>query len=47
VIKQGMRKMGPAMALKERVSNFLLIYRSTTHATMGMRSDELFLWRRV
>jgi len=42
-----MKKMGPAMALKERLANFLLIYRSIMHATMGMRPDELFLQRRV
>ena len=47
MIKQGMRKMGPTMALKERLANFLLIYRSTTHANTGMRLDELFQWRRV
>ena len=29
VVKQGMRKMGPATALKERLAKFLLIYRST------------------
>jgi len=28
VIKQGMRKMGSAIALQERLANFLLVYRS-------------------
>ena len=47
VVKQGMRKMGPATALKERLAKFLLIYRSTPHATTGMRPDELYLRRRI
>ena len=47
VVKQGIRKMGPATALKERLANFLLMYRSIPHATTGMRLDELFSRRRV
>ena len=47
VIKQGMRKMGSAMALEEQLAQFLLIYRSTPHTTTGMRPDELFLRRRL
>ena len=47
VIKQTMRKMGPATGLKERLANFLLMYRSIPHATTGMRHDELFLRRRA
>ena len=47
VVKQAMRKMGPATGLKERLANFLLMYRSIPHATTGIRPDELFLRRRV
>ena len=39
--------MGPAIALKERLAKFLLIYRSTPYATTGMRPDKLLLWRRI
>ena len=47
VVKQAMRKMGTSTVLKERLPRFLLIYRSTPHATTGMRPDELFLRHRV
>ena len=47
VVKQAMRKMGPAIVLKERPANFLLMYRSIPHSTTGMRPDELFLRRRA
>ena len=43
--KQAMRKMDPATGLKERLTNFLLVYSSIPRATAGMRSDELFLRR--
>ena len=33
--------MGSATPLKERLANFLLMYRSIPHATTGMRPDEL------
>ena len=39
--------MGSATPLKERLANFLLMYRSIPHATTGMRPDELFLRRRL
>ena len=42
VVKQAIRKMGTSAVLKERLARFLLIYRSTPHATTGMRPDELF-----
>lgn len=47
IVKQAMRKMGTSTVLKDRLARFLLIYRSTPHATTGMRPDELFLHRRV
>ena len=47
VVKQAMRKMGTSAVLKERLARFLLIYRSTPHATTGRRPDELFLRRRL
>ena len=40
-----MRKMDPATGLKERLTNFLLVYSSIPCATAGMRPDELFLRR--
>ena len=40
-----MRKMDPATGLKERLTNFLLVYSSIPRATAGMRPDELFLRR--
>ena len=43
--KQAMRKMDPATGLKERLTNFLLVYSSIPRATAGMRPDELFLRR--
>ena len=47
IVKQAMRKMGTSTVLKDRLAKFLLIYRSTPHATTGMRPDELFLRRRL
>ena len=37
--------MDPATGLKERLTNFLLVYSSIPRATAGMRPDELFLRR--
>ena len=42
-----MRKMGTALPLKERLAEFLLVYRTTPHATTERRPDELFLHRRL
>jgi len=47
VVKQAMRKMGTSTVLKDRLAKFLLTYRSTPHATTGMRPDELFLRHRL
>ena len=47
VVKQAMRKMGTASPLKERLGEFLLVYRTTSHATTERRPDELFLHRRL
>ena len=47
VVKQAMRKMGTSTVLKDRLAKFLLIYRSTPHATTGMRPDKLFLHCRL
>ena len=45
VVKQAMRKLGTAVPLKEQLAEFLLVYRTTTHATAERRPDELFLRR--
>ena len=47
VVKQAMKKMVLMPVLREGNSRFLLVYRSTPHATTGLRPDELFLCRRT
>ena len=47
VVKHAMKKMTSSTLLTKRLAEFLLIYRSTPHATTGMRPDELFLRRRI
>ena len=43
VVKQATKKMGTAFTLSIRLARFLLMYRTTPHATTEMRPDELFL----
>ena len=42
-----MQKMGTALPLKEQLEEFLLIYRTTLHATAEKRPDGLFLHHRL
>ena len=39
--------MGTALPLKEGLGEFLLVYRTTPHATTERRPDELFLYHRL
>ena len=39
--------MDTTTPLKERLSRFLLVYRSSPHAATEMRPDELFLHQRI
>ena len=39
--------MGTDLPLKERMGEFLLVYRATLHATPERRPDEQFLHRRL
>ena len=43
VVKQAVKKMNSELTLKQRLARFLLIYRTTPHATTERRPDELFL----
>ena len=47
VIKQATKKMGTTIALNTRLARFLLVYRTTSHATTEMRPDELFIHRHL
>ena len=47
VVKQAVKKMSNMLSLKRRLARFLLIYRTTPHATTEMRPDESFLHRRL